>query len=388
MHSVAGPRLIRRHACSRQGCCLAPAALARLSSQPASCCAVLAQSAAWPSEAARQEQMDEAVDALQRAGDASASRRLLTVVQNVLQQPNEPRFRTLRACTNPHVGKLLRVPGARELLASLGFAEEEETGNLVLTVADTPLLSRAEERLSSNAAAGQQPHQSPEAPPPPDNAGCEAQRDTQQSHVSGLREQPMAYNAGRPAALHSWDARYMRAWNRSVALDSTDATAFNLGQLFTAPTLAEFTSQQQQQVQHAPVRGDHGIGWQDAAAAEAGRRHDRPMIFKLRHDLLHQPSGVGWPTTATTASQHSSSSGASDDSELLPPWVQRTAQLAAAAVSATDGHDKRLVVVNPKDPERKSPNPALEEAMAQCRRSGLAHGDHEAAVPTSIDLQL
>jgi hypothetical protein len=87
-----------------------------------------------------------------------------------------------------------------------------------------------------------------------------------------------------------------------------------------------------------------------------GAQYRRPMIIQLAiPESLAGPSGEQWPPPL----------GASSKEEEEPAWVRRAAQLAAAASSGSDAKaQKRLVVVNPGDVERKAANPELARALA------------------------
>ena len=94
-----------------------------------------------------------------------------------------------------------------------------------------------------------------------------------------------------------------------------------------------------------------------------GVKYRRPMVIQLATRYLREPSGQRWPPPAWQAPGDSAvGEGTLGDEHAA--WVRRAAQLAAAASSGSESKaQKRLVVVNPLDVERKASNPGLERAL-------------------------
>ena len=266
---------------------------------------------------------------------------LRTVTANILEQPDELRFRSLRCSNSTLAGKVLPVPGARQLLLAIGFqpAEPGSSGlnargylRLPTAAVDAALLRRAVDGLDRLLEV-------PASAPAP--AG-----------VVDLPEGQAA--AGTPFALRNWDSRFRQPENGRVrslhgccdadAASASDAAPLALRDLFARPTLEEF------------LREHKGV---------------RPVVISLASEWLAQPSGKRWPPSVAD-------SGGEDE----PGWVQRAAQLAAAAASLSAAEsrgnggsvlakNKRLVVVNPDDVERRAADPMVEQAMAQADNGGL-----------------
>jgi hypothetical protein len=53
----------------------------------------------------------------------SASQLLLRIANNIAEEPNEPKYRTLKLSTNTFQNKLLPVKGAVECLFAMGFED-------------------------------------------------------------------------------------------------------------------------------------------------------------------------------------------------------------------------------------------------------------------------
>lgn len=86
----------------------------------------------------------------------------------------------------------------------------------------------------------------------------------------------------------------------------------------------------------------------------------RPMVIQLATEYLLEPSGRQWPAAAPKSD--ATGQGTCNDEEAA--WVRRAAQLAAAATAGSNSKSqKRLVVVNPLDVERKAPNVGLQRAL-------------------------
>ena len=231
---------------------------------------------------------------------------LRTIITNVLQQPEEPRFRSLSP-TNAAVAKrVLPATGALELLRAIGFTQQAPGGDLVLAAGeDVAVLRHAAAEL--DALIDRQPRPEPQPEPEPE---------------------PCSGSAGSPLPLHSWGRRYMLPCNRGRGDAPDGRSDAALRQLFQRPTLDEFLSRY---------------------------RGARPCIIALAGGPESRaPSGTGWPQEAGPC-----------EGGTEAAWVQRAAQLAAAAASGDDGKmQKRLVVVNPLDVERRKHDPALERALA------------------------
>ncbi|XP_028393303.1 protein disulfide isomerase-like 2-1 [Dendronephthya gigantea] len=56
----------------------------------------------------------------------SASQLLLRIANNIVQEPNEPKYRTLKLSTNTFQNKLLPVKGAVECLFAMGFVDNDD----------------------------------------------------------------------------------------------------------------------------------------------------------------------------------------------------------------------------------------------------------------------
>ena len=56
----------------------------------------------------------------------STSQLLLRIANNIVQEPNEPKYRTLKLSTNTFQNKLLPVKGAVECLFAMGFEDNED----------------------------------------------------------------------------------------------------------------------------------------------------------------------------------------------------------------------------------------------------------------------
>ncbi|CAB3982567.1 thioredoxin 1 [Paramuricea clavata] len=56
----------------------------------------------------------------------STSQLLLRIATNIIQEPNEPKYRTLKLSTNTFQNKLLPVKGAVECLFAMGFEDKDD----------------------------------------------------------------------------------------------------------------------------------------------------------------------------------------------------------------------------------------------------------------------
>ena len=60
----------------------------------------------------------------------TVSQLLLRIANNIAQEPNEPKYRTLKLSTNTFQNKLLPVKGAVECLFAMGFEDVSTTAIL------------------------------------------------------------------------------------------------------------------------------------------------------------------------------------------------------------------------------------------------------------------
>jgi hypothetical protein len=112
------------------------------------------------------------------------------------------------------------------------------------------------------------------------------------------------------------------------------------------------------------------------------------MVIQLATEYLLEPSGQQWPPPAlVTPEDNAVGEGTLGDEHAA--WVRRAAQLASAASSGSDSKaQKRLVVVNPLDVERKAANPGLQRALAAAAASEKQGASGESAFSELAQRQL
>ena len=111
------------------------------------------------------------------------------------------------------------------------------------------------------------------------------------------------------------------------------------------------------------------------------------MVIQLASEYLVEPSGQQWPPPALTPEDNAVGEGKLGDEHAA--WVRRAAQLAAAASGGSEAQSqKRLVVVNPLDVERKAPNPGLQKALEAAAASEKNGDSRDAAFSELAQRQL
>ena len=118
-----------------------------------------------------------------------------------------------------------------------------------------------------------------------------------------------------------------------------------------------------------------------------GVMYRRPMVIQLATECLLDPSGQQWPPPALATPGCNAGEGIVGDDAAA--WVRRAAQLAAAASSGSDAKaQKRLVVVNPVDTERKAENPGLQRALEAAAEAEKQGGSGDSAFAKLAQRQL
>lgn len=108
------------------------------------------------------------------------------------------------------------------------------------------------------------------------------------------------------------------------------------------------------------------------------------MVIQLASEYLVEPSGQQWPPPVLTPEDNAVGEGKLGDEHAA--WVRRAAQLASSGSDSKA--QKRLVVVNPLDVERKAANPGLQRALREAAASEKQGASGESAFSDLAQRQL